>query len=72
MRVIGVVKLSHLGHPKGIHSTFYSNLHWFFSFQVYSKNKVKEDKNFKTLRQNNAVLRWAALSSSKVVPDRAH
>jgi hypothetical protein len=23
MRVIGVVKLSHLGHPKGIHNTIY-------------------------------------------------
>jgi len=34
-------------------------------FSIYCRYKVKKDKNLKTLRQNNAVLRRAALSERK-------
>jgi hypothetical protein len=40
-------------------------------FYIYPIHKLKKDKKFKTLLQNNAVLTWAALSGPKPVPDRA-
>jgi hypothetical protein len=40
-------------------------------FKIYSTHKVKMGKNFKTLRQNNAVLRRAALSGPKPTSNRA-
>jgi len=39
--------------------------------KFYYRDKVKKRKFFKTLRQDNAVLRRAALSGSKPAPDRA-
>ncbi len=48
--------------------------HWGgrFFFQIYCRYEVKKGKKFKTLQQNNAVLRRAALSGPKPAPDRAH
>jgi hypothetical protein len=40
-------------------------------FYIYFRHKLKKGKNEKTLRQNNAVLRRAALSDPKPAPDRA-
>jgi len=40
-------------------------------FILYCKHKLKKGKKFKTLRQNNAVLRRAALSGPRPAPDRA-
>jgi hypothetical protein len=43
---------------------------WLF-FLIWYRHKVKKGKKLKTLRQNNAVLRRAALSGPKPAPDRA-
>ncbi len=46
--------------------------HWTrgFIFKIFCRHKVKKDKNLKTLWQNNAVLRRAALSAPKPAPHR--